>query len=51
MSHQLLRHPDENLPGLVLLGAGEVGPQLMRGNPVVARVRRGRSGMINGHRC
>lgn len=49
MSHHLLRHPDESLPGLVLLGPGEVGPQLMRGNSVVAPMQRGRSGLMNGH--
>ena len=46
MSHQLLSHPDEHLSDLLLLSAGEVGPQLMRRNPVVARTR-GRSGTMN----
>jgi hypothetical protein len=40
MGHHLLSHTDENLSDLLLLSAGEVGPQLMRRNPVVARGRR-----------
>jgi hypothetical protein len=46
MSHQLLGHTDEHLSDLLLLSAGEVRPQLMRSNRVVARAG-GRSGRMN----
>jgi hypothetical protein len=51
VSHQLLRDVEEHLPDVLLLAAGEVLPQLMGGNPVVALVRRRRSGGLDWHRC
>jgi hypothetical protein len=51
VSHQLLRDVEEHLPDVLLLSAGEVLPQLMGGNPVVALVRRRRSGRLDWHCC
>jgi len=42
---------EEHLPDVLLLPAGEVLPQLIGGNPVVALVRRRRSGGLDWHRC
>jgi hypothetical protein len=51
MNHQLLRHTDQHPADVLLLSAGEVLPQLMRYNPVVALGRRRRSGGLDWHRC
>jgi hypothetical protein len=51
MGHPLLRYTDQNPSDVLLLSVGEVLPQLMRRNPVVALGRWRRSGGLDWHRC
>ena len=50
-SHQVFRDTDQHLSHVLLLAAGEVGPQLMGSNPVVAWGRGRRTGEVGWHSC